>query len=163
MIYKRYLWLNQTLKSLFCLPFWFVKMFCVLMNNVVPAFWTFDEKITGCGEIRRKIIVNVIICCKNSRWHFTFLHTRYCKEKCVDLPFNLCLLWKYWHVKTRENKKMDSRPSEQINTTHKYTSDSETKKYFQGYSWLKVIWRSRDLRHYLQIKPRAPHCCHPQE
>lgn len=86
------------------------------------------------------------------------------------LPFCLCRLWKYWQVRTRVNRKMDNRPSEQISTAHRYTSAKQAHRTVRTVAWSKEglftahvqqKWGRRQ-KQYLQINARARRWCHPE-
>lgn len=44
---------------------------------------------------------------------------------CSFSPFNLCFLCMYWQVTVTVNMHMHSRPTEQISTAHRYTSETQ--------------------------------------
>lgn len=52
---------------------------------------------------------------------------------CSGSPFNLCFLCMYWQVTVTVNMHMHSRPTEQISTAHRYTS--ETQKVSPAAHW----------------------------
>lgn len=80
--------------------------------------WPIDNLLWGSKKRMKRKLIWIVEGCP--RWD------KITKGKTKEtVPFSLCRLWKYWHVRTRVNRKMDNKPSEQISTAHRYTSRSK--------------------------------------
>lgn len=82
--------------------------------TTIPAFWTFDQKVTRCTWKKKKNSIKVHADLQMWIWKNTML-----------LPLSRCLLCKYWQARMSVKRKMDNKPREQISTAHRYTSATE--------------------------------------
>ena len=55
------------------------------------------------------------------------------------LLLSLCRLWRYWQVRTSVKRKMDSRPSEQISTAHRYTSTKTNRRQISDIIEVRLV------------------------
>lgn len=68
---------------------------------------------------------------------------------CSFSPFNLCFLCMYWQVTVTVNMHMHSRPTEQISTAHRYTSETQKNHTRQsdGASGLVLnVWLHKNVK-----------------